>query len=236
MSDELITNLDRPVAEVAIGPSMLEHLATDSRLLDTPTRFVVPVELVRLSAIVAEGSAEHQRFLAGIIGYFRQSPWRRRRLEGDDDLVVAARLADVIVQLDRQGRLLTLGDEAIEPDIAEALGDLYLAPRFQVALSPRRPFLRDYLIKVYSWSKATGGFVVEATRRPFSDLGHFIVTLQIPDKADAAIRLKRQPMKRLFGFRGGSAVQFFVGLALHVGGLIYPIVGVAGTVIIVADP
>jgi len=133
-------------------------------------------------------------------------------------------------------RLVVIGDELIDGEVQGSLARLYPGRAFEVSLSPKKNFLREYLVKIYSWSKRTGGVILERTRRIFTDLGHHIATLQLPDRLDQYLDLKSQYTGRMFAFRGGRAVKFFVGAAVNVVGFGNSFFGAVGLVIVFLDP
>ena len=233
--DEVVERFTESAKSVAIGPSSLESLASEEVWPNGDQKIAVPDNLTRLLSRIREGSSEHRLFLIRLVRYFRARPWQARHYEDQDNRMVD-RILNVISAFERDGRLIVIDEGVTDPEIEESLGDLYPGRAFEIALSPIRNFLRDYLVRVYSWSKHTGGVILECTRRVFSDMGHHIATLQLPDRLDHYVGLKSRCVGRMFGFRGGRAVKLFVGCAISIAGLRDPAASVAGVVIAFADP
>lgn len=218
---------------VALGPSSLESVANEE--LQPGVAVAIPANLLRLLSLVRGGSDEHRAFLIRVLRYFRSRPWGPTPRDVDDNLLVD-RIIELIDEFERQGRLIVIDQNFVDPEIQRALENLYSGRAFEISLSPRRNFLRDYLVSIYSWSRATGGTVLERTRRVFSDMGHHIAALQLPDKLDHYVNLKGHYVGRMFGFPGGKAAKFFVGCAVSAAGLHSPAASIAGVVIAFVDP
>lgn len=233
--NEAVDNFLKIPKAIALGPSSLESLANEELWPNGSQMVAVPDNLMRLLSRIREGSQEHRLFLIRLIRYFRARSWQTRRYEDQDDHVVS-RIMDTIKALEDGGRLMVINADMADPEIQESLGNLYPGSAFEIALSPKQNFLRDYLVRIYSWSKRTGGMILERTRRVFSDMGHHIATLQLPDKLDHYVGLKSRYAGRMFGFRGGRAAKFFVGCAISIAGLGSPAASIAGVVIAFADP
>lgn len=220
---------------VALGPSSLESVANEELWPNGNQSVAIPENLIRLLERIREGSEEHRRFLIRIIRYFRASSWQASHDEDQDHKVVISIIKTIDAFKD-SGRLVIISDEMDDPEIQKSLSTLYPGRAFEIALSPKRNFLRDYLVRIYSWSKSTGGVILERTRRVFSDMGHQIATFQLPDKLDRYAGLKSRYVGRMFGFRGGKATKFFVGCAISIAGLGNTAASIAGVVIAFADP
>lgn len=233
--DEVVDKFLESPKAIALGPSSLESLANEELWPNESQMVAVPDNLMRLLSRIREGSQEHRLFLIRLIRYFRARSWQTSHHEDQDDYVVT-RIIEAVSTFEDGGRLIVISAEMAEPDIQESLGNLYSGRAFEIALSPKRNFLRDYLIRIYSWSKRTGGMILERTRRVFSDMGHHIATLQLPDKLDHYVGLKSRYVGRMYGFRGGKAAKFFVGCAISIAGLGSPAASIAGVVIAFADP
>ncbi|WP_250439738.1 hypothetical protein [Delftia tsuruhatensis] len=220
---------------IAIGPSALESLAYEELCPNDDKKIALPGNLMRLLYLIRQGSYEHRIFLIRIIRYFRSS--RRKAVDHEyQDHEVVGRIVMMVEKFERDNRLIIIDDEMTDPVIKESLSNLYPGPAFEISLSPKRNFLRDYLVRIYTWSKHTGGLILERTRRVFSDIGHHIATFQLPDKLDGYIQFKSRYVGRMFGFRGGKATKFFVGCAIGIAGLGSPAASIAGVVIAFADP
>lgn len=219
---------------IALGISALQSVALHEILPQDGLAVVVPANLMRLVSLIRGGSREHAKFLLRVVHYFN-SPFRWNKLRASDSEVVG-RLVEVLSHLEGAGRLVVLGDEVDDEEVAEAFSGLYPSGAFKIAMSPPRNFVRDYLVRIYSWSKRTGGVIVERTRRVFNDIGHQVATLQLPDSLDRYVDLKSKYVMRAFSFRGGKAAKVFLGVAVSAGGLFSPAASIAGLVIAFADP
>jgi len=226
--------IEEPKA-VAIGPSSLESLAYEELWPNGDVKIALPDNLMRLLSLIREGSFEHRIFLIRLVRYFRAGPWQARKYEDQDNEMVD-RIVMMVDAFERDNRLIVINDEMTDPVIKESFSSLYPGRAFEISLSPKRNLLRDYLVRIYSWSKRTGGLILERTRRVFSDIGHHIATLQLPDKLDHYVGFKSRYVGRMFGFRGGKAAKFFVGCAVGIAGLGSPAASIAGVVIAFADP
>lgn len=243
LRDQKAMNIDAIVSKflegpkaVALGPSSLESLVNERLWPARAPIIAIPDNLIRLVTHVREGSIEHRNFLIRIIRHFRGGTRAPKYLEDRADNILANRIAILVLELYEAGRLEIIGEEIVDASIEESLGGLYPSNAFEIALSPKRNFLRDYLVRIYSWSKATGGIILERTRRVFSDIGHHITTLQLPDKLDHYVQVKSDFVGRMFDFRGGRAAKFFIGLVVAVAPLGAIAAGVAGVVIAFTDP
>lgn len=220
---------------VALGLSSLESFANDELHLNDNPQVAVPDNLIRLLVLIRNGSIEHRRFLIRIIRYFREREINTPELDEIDNSTVD-RIIIAFDEFQKNDRLVVITDEINDEEIQESLNGLYPGSAFEISLSPKRNFLRDYLVRIYSWSKSTGGIILERSRRVFSDVGHHIATLQFPDKIDHYTKLKSQYLGRMFGFRGGRSTKFFVGCVISIAGLNNPIASIAGVIIAFADP
>ena len=240
--DEIVSMFSNPHRVVAAGPSSLQYLASGELVLHPASRLAIPDNLLSLLTRVREGSSEHHAFLIRIMRYFRgrRRHTQDRESSGDNELVF--RVVSLILGLRDANRLDVIDDEMIDPKIQESLVRLYPSKAFEISLSPKKNFLREYVVKIWSWSKRTGGLIVERTRRVFSDIGHYISAIQIPDKLDYYTNIKSKFFNRVFNFRGGKATKYFVGIAVAIVGLGNPAAAVtgaatmAGIVIAFTDP
>ncbi|WP_137171641.1 hypothetical protein [Massilia sp. HP4] len=221
---------------VALGISSLESIANLQLWPNGEAEVAIPDNLARLLDLIRDGSQEHRTFLARIIRYFRGGYYRpTSQYESYDDVLVD-RIIEFIENLRITGRLVIIGDDNSDPEISNALRKLYPGKAFEISLSPKRNFVRDYLIRIYSWSKAKGGLVLERTRRVFSDMGHHITALQIPDNLDRHIDLKSRYIQNIFNFKGGKTAKFFLGCAVSIAGLEHYSAGIVGVAIAFTDP
>ncbi len=219
---------------IALGLSALQSVALDEIWPQDGLAVVVPANLVRLVSLIRGGSREHAEFLLRVVHYFNSS-FRSNKVRASDSEVVG-RLVAFLSHLEGAGRLVVLGDEVDDVEVAEAFSGLYPSGAFEIAMSPLRNFVRDYLVRIYSWSKRTGGVIIERTRRVFNDMGHQVATLQLPDRLDRYVDMKSKYVKYAFSFPGGKAAKFFLGVAVSAVGLVSPAASIAGLVIVFADP
>lgn len=235
-ADELIHRYKRAPNMLALGPSSLESIANGDIVLKDSIRIVLPDNFMRLLDLIRNGSHEHRMFLIRMIRYF-SPPYGRYRVDAQyQDHVLIDRILEVIAGFRNEGRVQVLEQEYDDPELTRALSKLYPGQAFEISLSPRRNFLRDYLVRIYSWSKMTGGMIIERTRRVFSDIGRHIAALQLPDMLDDCVDMKSKYIEQAFSYRGGKAVKFFVAGAISVAGLTYYPAGLVGVVIAFADP
>lgn len=236
--NELLATFDGETNAVALGPSSLAAIARGEMSLDMieSERIAIPCNLKRLLEYVREGSDRHHKLLSRVMRYYGSgmAPWTSKSDQLDGGLI--AHLLSIIDFYQEAGRLEIITEEFIDDGLQEALAGIYSGSAFEIEMSPRRNFLRDYLVLMYSWSKRTGGKILERTRRIFSDVGQYISSLQIPDKLDGTILLKARYSTRIYSFRGGRALKFFVASVVAIAGIHNPLFGVAGVVLVFVDP
>jgi len=232
--NEIIAKLSEPSDVIGLGPSSLASLA----IIENPEKInitiAIPDTLLRLVSLISNGSEAHRAYLAGIIKYYRGRPF-----EGAinaSEMQEVEQIVKVVLTLKERERFLILDENLIDPEIQAALQELHPHPWLEISLSPKSNFLRDYIVRVYSWSKRVGGKVIECGDKLYRRVGRYISTLQLPDKLDQKVDLKGRYVKRLFGFRGGKATRYFVGVVVGAAGLAYPPAGIAGLVIAFVDP
>lgn len=238
--NEVIRSYDRPQVEVALGLSTLRLLADGRLMPGAVEKVVVPDNLLRLVEYASAGSQEHLRFLDGLFQYFTWVPFGNRSNASLGEIRFHARnLHSTLQQLQQGERLKILTEDDVLPDLLEELEGIYKSPGSYISLSPPKSFAREYLLRIISWSRANGGPILEKSRRVFTDVGHHIATLQIPDKLDQMVDLKARYTQQLFNFHGGKATKWFVGLAVTGGGYtgsLGPASTFLGTVLCFADP
>ncbi len=225
-----------PVETIAIGPSALEPLALDEMVIDGSTKIAIPENLLRLLLYIRDGSERHRRVLVRVLHHFRPRWANTRFIDPRMDEAIVDRLMSLIERFEAEGRIVAITDEVRDEGIEHALRQLFPGPGYEIELSPKRNFLREYLVLAFSWSKKTGGAILEKTRRIFSDVGRHIATLQLPDKLDGAITAKSRFFDKIYAFRGGRATKFFVAGAVAVTGVWNPAIGAAGIVLVFMDP
>ena len=232
---EIVSRFSEPPEAIGLGISALEALANEDLSLAEAGAIAVPDNLLRLATLVRKGSAGHRDFLVRVIRYFRGRAMTFRHQDDDGDHRQVRRIVAALWELERAGRLLVIHEAMVDPRLETALGPLYPGATFEIALSPLRNFLRDYLVRVYSWTEGAGCVAVERTRRVFSDLGHHVATLQFPDQLDRDADLKGRYVSRAFASRRGRRAGFLVGVTADTEGQAGADAGVAGLVIAFAD-
>jgi hypothetical protein len=215
---------------VVLGISALARL-TRNDLLDRPElKIALPDNLIRLIELANDGSEQHSQFLYRVVAEFN---------EGDLDLSprdLATNLYTSYRFLSEVHNLLTIAAEDIDEEVAYELEGSFDNERYFTSLSPRRNFVKDYYLRVTSWARKTGGLMIEKTSYFFKRVGHFIVTLQIPDRFDSLVDVKKKHIDRIFSFRGGKGAKWFIGTVSSTAGFIHPLLGIPGLVIAYMDP
>lgn len=212
------------------GPSSLYFIASGGAVLDSPFRYAIPENLMKLLDMAAEGSEEHVKFLSRVV--LEDHP-DREQLPID---VIVAHLRGFFAELYELDHLTVIRDEDVDPVIEEAIIDSFEEGGYDISLSPKKNFIRDYFARALSWSKKTGAVLIESTKKSFVALGDYIVSLQLPQKADALVKDKQRFVNRVFRFSGGKSVKWVLGLTIAVSGLAYPPLGVIGVGIAFIDP
>ncbi|KOH46218.1 hypothetical protein [Sunxiuqinia dokdonensis] len=212
------------------GPSSLYYIASGAFRFNSSFRFAIPDNLMRLLDFAAQGSDEHIRFLSRIV---LEDHADQESLPADE---IISNLRGIFRELQSLDRLLIIADEAIEPSVEEAIAGSFGDSDYEIALSPRRNFIREYFTKALSWSKKNGAVIIESTKKSFVALGDYIVSLQLPQKVDAIVEDKQSFMNRLFSFDGGKGVQWVIGVSIAVGGLSVLPIGAVGVGLAFIDP
>lgn len=132
---------------IALGISALQSVALHEIWPQDGLAVVVPANLVRLVSLIRGGSRAHAEFLLRVVQYFNSS-FRWNKLRASDSEVIG-RLVEFLSHLEGAGRLVVLGDEVDDVEVAEAFSGLYPSGAFEIAMSPPRNFVRDYLVRIY---------------------------------------------------------------------------------------
>lgn len=215
---------------VAIGLSTLKTVAMGGLKEKPSARVAIPEDLKRLVHAAIEGSEEHKRFLIRVMNYYDRST----AAAGDAELISG--IYKALKNLSNMDALIIITDDDVDREVAIALENSFPSSSNEISLSPKRNFLREYYTKIISWSKKTSGLIIEKSRRVFSQIGHHITTLQIPDKFDRLVSSKQRHIARVFSFRGGKGTKWFVSLASSAAGFLHPLLGAPGLIIAFMDP
>jgi len=213
-----------------LGISALAGISRNDLLERPELRVALPDNLIRLIDLANEGSQEHLQFLHNVISEF---------IEGDLDISpreLATNLHGTYRFLSDAGNLLTISDEDIDEEVESELEGSFTDERYFISLSPRGNFVKDYYLRALSWARKTGGLLIEKTSYFFKRVGHFIATLQIPDRFDGLVDAKKKHVDRIFSFRGGKGAKWFIGTVSSTAGFIHPLLGIPGLVIAYMDP
>lgn len=135
--------------------------------------------------------------------------------------------------------LQPIADE-VDSDVASALRRLLAASRGRTGPAAfMKGTVQQAVTTILSYSKRTSTAILMRGRQLAEFLRDWIVSLELPSRADQVVKKKATFAARLLAFKGGLATKFFVGLALSIGGLFPdapPIVNVAGVALAFADP
>jgi hypothetical protein len=217
---------------IGLGLSCLLPLAQGNLSPTMEGRIAIPDNLMRLIQLCSERSEEHRIFLLKIMTHY--APSRRSSEEIDEALI--DNLVQLVMELFERGLAIQITDNDIDPELSEELSNCFEGSGFEISMSAKRNFVRDYYTRLISWSKKQRGIILERSRRLFSEVGHFITTLQIPDKLDTVIASKQQFLEPVFSFSGGKSTKWFIAIAVSAAGLFNPIVSAAGLALTFMDP
>ena len=213
---------------VALGITVLKDFAVGNLKINESYAVAVPSELTQLVHLARE-KGEHQRFLIRLLTHF--SPG----VERDFDRLIKE-LGTALEKLESEQRLIKLEEE--DERISNALEGFFESDDFYVSMSTAKNFLRKYYAKLITFSKAKMQPIIERTGETLTELGHYILSLQIPDRINQVLDAKRKFAEQIFEPIGGNNARFFIGIALSVAGLCSanPVIGVAGVVMTFTDP
>ncbi|WP_126967270.1 hypothetical protein [Xanthomonas arboricola] len=192
----------------------------------------IPSNMLRLCRYVIDGSPQHVQFLGRLISSFdgRRSPFSRTATNDGESL----RFAEIIIELIDSGRATEISE--YDEEIANQLDGAYEQAWYKVELSPKRNFVKDYIAHLMSWSKNSGGLIVERGRRSLSHLGHFISIVQVPDKLAYLTNLKQKMQAMIWKPLGKSKGKYYITITISVLGLVYLPAGIIGVGLAVVDP
>lgn len=215
---------------VVFGISALSGLSRETLLKQPKLRIALPDNLIRLILLAYEESEEHLLFLHQVVSEFTQDELRVSPRELATNLFIVYRF------LEDGGHLLTITEEETDNQVRFELEESFDDERYFISLSPRNNFVREYYEQALSWAKRTGGLIVEKTSYFFTKVGHHIASLQIPDRIDNFLETKRKHIDRLFAFKSGKGVKWFIGTVSGTAGLYHPLLAVPGLLIVYMDP
>lgn len=215
---------------VTIGLSVLNNIAY-GQLLDHPTiKIAVPDNLLRLVSLARDGSKEHQEFLYTIASEFGET---QIDLEAQE---FAMRLGDRFSYLLETGILVAISDEDLDVTIEEFMDESFSNDRYFISLSPKSNFVKEYYLKVLSWAENKGSLIIEKTSYSFRNIGHYITTLQLPDRFDSIVDSKKKHIDKVFSFKGGKSTKWFIAALFGTAGFIHPVLGLPGLLLAYMDP
>jgi hypothetical protein len=204
----------------------------DSWPVDKDVRVAIPENLIRLFELAAENSGKHVDFLAFV---FTQN-FRGRQANAEDWVEFSRARLRIIRALEETRRLIRITEKHVDGEVEAAFKGAFDNQRYEIEMSPRRNFLRDFFVRVISYSKQTGAKIVDKSGNFFRAAGRFIAALQIPDRIDDITEKKQRLSNRVFGFRGGKGAKFFIGVVVSAGGIYLTPVSVVGLMIAFTDP
>lgn len=146
--DELLTNRLFPCGPVTVIPSLYFWRSIDAAWMpDEDVRVAVPDNLIRLFQYAAEGSGTHLKFLSFVFNqkWFRADQHQEKWMTFSRDRML------MIKSLEMAGRLIRITEEDIDPSVASAFRDAF-GNRYEIELSPRRNFLREFFTRALSFS------------------------------------------------------------------------------------
>jgi len=217
-------------SSIVLGLSSLYYMVNASFRFGCPYKIAVPDNFMRLLDRAYSGSEEHLEFLARIVLEAHQD---KEQFSAE---VIAGRLYSIFADLAGPSRLILLKEDMVDVEIEMALVGSFKESNYDISLSSKRNFVREYFVKALSWLKKSGALIVETTKSKFVELGEYIVSLQLPEKADGFIENKKEIINRVFSFPGGDFTKWFIGVTISVGGFAHPIFGVIGVGIAFTDP
>jgi hypothetical protein len=199
-----------------------------------------------LHQLLINQSEDSQQLLAGLIYYAREDA---KTLTGDELLKLVATLREKYLLFLEREKVRPIADEAdsqirqvvmqLIPEVeSEGLeGRVTLRANF---LTKMRNTVRKSITTTLSVSKRTGmGILMRG--HDFSRLIRDRITqLELPAKHNQFFEKKTQLTSRLFSFKGGKAVKFYVGVGVALGGLVatslaMPL-GIGGLALCFVDP
>ena len=215
---------------IGIGISALGDLTREMMKKPPNIRVALPDSLMRLVELARDGSQEHQEFLHAIVAEFRLGEIDTEATQLTENIYHTLNL------LRESNSLIAITNEDIDEEIAFYMDESFDEERYFISLSPRSNFVEDYYLKLLSWAKRTGGLLVERSSYIFQKVGSFVATLQLPDRFDDFVQAKKKHIDKVFSFRGGQGVKWFLAAVFGSAGLIHPILGAPSLLIAYMDP
>ncbi len=215
---------------IILGLSTLDAIAKGYMKEKPSVKISIPNNLIKLIKLASEGSQEHQSFLISIANDFCQEPIEISPEE------FSLSLHRSFMALYKMDEIIEISDEDIDDEIMTLLENSFEDDRYYITLSPKKNFVKEFYVKALSWAKTTGALIIERTTQLFNKVGHFIATLQIPDRFNRFMDLKEKHIDRLFSFKGGKLVKWFVAAISGTLGIAYPVFGMPGLILTYMDP
>ena len=123
-------------------------------------------------------------------------------------------------------------DHILREELSEALE----VSRFYMGFSPKRNFLKDYILTILEISRKKRCAILMKTRRSPAILRDHILTLEIPSRIDQIVQMKVSFTSQLFDIPYGKSIKFFIGVSLSAAGFFHPVPGIAGLLLAFTDP
>jgi len=221
--------------EVILDPSVLFYLTTH-KIKDSKIVYYLPDNLIRLIDR-SKDSEEYQTFLKSFLTYFRYG--YSRQIEENDWQLFYENIQSMTIK--------PISQETIKSDLQDNYYENYLKMfsdhDFYISMSPKINFLGDCIAKIMEFSKRTGKIILSKSRKLANLLREKIISLELPkhlaempNYMDNGLRVKSELLNRMFDFKGGRTIKFFVAVCLGVGGFSHPAIGGIGVAFIFIDP
>lgn len=139
-------------------------------------RIAIPSNVKRLVEKIQLGSEEHFNFLERLAKAFVSFPLKDGQWNASFNTYT---FCEQISLLEEQGLIEWVNEEA-PLIINDLLSDAFDNPRFEISLSPKSNFIRDYYVQLLAWSARRQEPFVSRNIRIFDTLGNYLPTLQLP--------------------------------------------------------
>lgn len=217
---------------VITGLTDLKHLPTADNFIELGLTLAIPDVLLRLLDRAQSGSQKHRVFLGKVLGI--RDTNKTNKEFGNPEAV--ARINILVDTLRRQDRLYSISDKDIIPEVAKSLEGSFERTSNYVSLSPKRNFVRDYFVKVLSFSLRASAIIVTTSANFFTQVGQFISALQLRNEFNAIVTEKQDFTNQFWKKAGGPFAKYYIGVLIAAAGIVSPQVSVAGLVLAFMDP